>query len=356
MDVRDAHEKYALGRRAAAWRWIARELVLLICLSMVFVSAGCAPSSSHDAAQKSVAKFPGGTVQVVYSNTLYWPFQAMWPRLGALGYKYVGTDGGYSASQAKNIAGGGLTADVFIGESTSGTGIFATLQKSAHGNLAPWYITFGSATVVVAYDAKSKFAAQLAAAAAGKQSWYSVLQQPGFRLGRIDPNAYPLNPRGVSALLMMELAEGYYNQPGLTQAVLQGTENRSQMPGTGLTGMLQKGQLDAALLYLADAQLAHLKYIPLPDQINLSNPADAATYAGVRCTIGNGITIVGAPITYSLTILGNAKNKAGADAFARALLAGPGHTALNTAGVRMLPPVIVGDHATVPPDLRGLIP
>jgi molybdate/tungstate transport system substrate-binding protein len=353
VSVRHAHEGNTRSRWAGQPQWASRVLLLLTSISLLLVDTGCTPPI-QGASNKGAQQFPGGAVQVVYPNTLYWPFQSLWPRLGALGYRFVGIEGGSSTSQARNVAAGGLTPDVFISDSTSGTAIFSTLQRSARGNLAPWYVTFGSLPVVVAYSAKSRFATQLDAAAAGKEPWYAALQLPGFRLGRVDPNAFPLNPRGVSTLLTMQLAEQYYNQPGLNQAVLGSAENPTQILRSGLAAKLQNGQLDAGFLYLVDAKIAGLKYITLPDRVNLSNPADNATYEQASCTVGGGGTISGAPITYSLTILSSAKNRAGADAFARYVLAGQGHAALDRAGVRALPPLIVGNPATLPQDLQGL--
>jgi molybdate/tungstate transport system substrate-binding protein len=69
----------------------------------------------------------------------------------------------------------------------------------------------------------------------------------------------------------------------------------------------------------------NLKYIELPDAINLKNPAFTTTYATAKVEIngskpGEKQTMTGEPMIYSFTILRNAPNKAAAIAFAEFLL------------------------------------
>lgn len=323
----------------------ARGLLLALAVVPLLILAGCGTSA------RAGDTSTGGTVNVAYAGSLV---NLMEKTIGPgfakeTGYSYQGKGAG-STALATQIAGGLLSPDVFISVSKAA---YSPLRQSAHGNLAPWYITFGSTAMVIGYCPKSKYAAQLADAAAGKAPWYSALETPGLLLGRTDPK---LDPKGINTLLTLQLAESYYAQPGLSQKLLGDAENTAQIfPEETLVSRLQTGQLDAGFFYLNEVRDAGLPYISLPEQINLSNPSDAATYAQASFTDSTGKTTTGAPIVYTVTILSTASNKKGADAFVHYLLAGAGHTALTKAGILSLSPTVTGNSATVPSDLKSLV-
>lgn len=332
------------GSTAGRWSQRARMLFVLAALPLLFVCAGCGPSTS-------AAPASGGTVNVAYAGSLVHLMEkTVGPGFAkASGDTYQGQGAG-STTLANQIAGGILTPDVFISASTA---VYPLLRHSAHGNLAPWDITFGSTAMVIGYSPKSAFATQLQAAAHGMTPWYQVLQTPGLLIGRTDPR---LDPKGTNTILAMELAERYYHQPGLTQHVLGSAENTAQIfPEENLVARLASGQLDVGFFYLNEVKDAGLPYITLPDQINLSNPSDASLYAQVSYTDSSGKTATGAPIVYTLTILSNASNTAGADAFVRYLLSGAGHADLTSAGILALTPTVSGDSSTLPADLKALV-
>jgi molybdate/tungstate transport system substrate-binding protein len=69
----------------------------------------------------------------------------------------------------------------------------------------------------------------------------------------------------------------------------------------------------------------NIKYVVLPDEINLKNPAFATIYSTAKVEIngskpGEKQTMTGEPMIYSFTILRDAPNKAAAIAFAEFLL------------------------------------
>lgn len=322
----------------------ARMALALAVLPLLLGLTGCGPSAG-------AAPTAGGVVNVAYAGSLVTLMEkTLGPRFAtSSGYTYQGQGAG-STALANQIAGGILSPDVFISASNA---VYPLLQHSAHGNLAPWYITFGATAMVIGYSPKSAFAGQLRAAANGTTPWYQVLQTPGLQIGRTDPK---LDPKGINTILTMELARAYYNQPNLERNILGGAENTAQIfPEETLVARLDSGQLDAGFFYLNEVKNAGLPYISLPDQINLSNPSDTAAYAQASYTDSSGKTTKGAPIVYTLTILSNATNKAGADAFARYLLTGAGHTDLTSAGILALTSTVTGDRATLPSDIASLV-
>ncbi len=72
----------------------------------------------------------------------------------------------------------------------------------------------------------------------------------------------------------------------------------------------QSGQIDYLAIYRSDALEEHLKYIALPTQINLSDPAMAAAYAKVTINAGPLGTLTAKPIIYGLTIPSTAPDAA----------------------------------------------
>ena len=68
-----------------------------------------------------------------------------------------------------------------------------------------------------------------------------------------------------------------------------------------------------------------MKYLVLPDQVNLKNPAFAGLYSSVKVEIngskpGAKETMSGEPMIYGVTILKDAPNKAAAEAFVAFML------------------------------------
>jgi molybdate/tungstate transport system substrate-binding protein len=65
----------------------------------------------------------------------------------------------------------------------------------------------------VAYNPSSKYASQFQAIASGKKpisDLFTLMQQPGFQLGRTDPNT---DPQGRAFIYMLELAQMKYHLP-----------------------------------------------------------------------------------------------------------------------------------------------
>jgi molybdate/tungstate transport system substrate-binding protein len=172
---------------------------------------------------------------------------------------------------------------------------------AANGNYVSWYINFARSEMVIGYNPNSRFASDFQAAASGTKPWYQVLEESGLRLGRTDPI---LDPKGQATIYLMELAEKYYNQPGLAQKILGANENTSQIfPEEELVARLGAGQLDAGFFYINEAKAAHIPYIILPDQINLGNPSLDSTYATATWTNPQTKAVSkGGPIIFTLTI------------------------------------------------------
>jgi molybdate/tungstate transport system substrate-binding protein len=267
----------------------------------------------------------------------------------ATGYPYVG-EGKGSSALANEIKGKIRFPDVFISASPA---VNSTLMGAANGNYVSWYAPFIRSSLVIGYNPSGKFAADFKAVASGSKTWYQVLEEPGIRTGRTDP---ALDPKGVRTIIMTELAQTYYNQPGLSSKILGAPNNTSQIfPEEELVARLTSGQLDAGFFYLNEVIDASIPYVTLPAQINMGDPSLNSDYAKASYTDPKtGAVTKGSAIVYTITILNTAKNKAGAIAFVQFLLSSQGQTFFTNDGLLMVTPKVSGDIAAVPSQLQSL--
>lgn len=292
---------------------------------------------------------PKGKVSVLYAGSLV---NLMEKKVGpafakATGYTYEG-EGKGSVALANEIKGKLRTPDVFISASAA---VDTSLMGPTNGNYVSWYATFSRTAMVIGYNPTSKFASDFQAAASGAKPWYQVLEEPGVRLGRTDPQ---LDPKGMSTLFVMQLAEHYYSQPGLSQQILGASENPSQIfPEEELVARLGSGQLDAGFFYLNEVKDQNLPYITLPDQINLSDPSMNTAYAQASYTNPQtNKTAHGAAIVYTITIPSTTKNRDGAIAFVNFILSSQGQAFFLQDGLLQTTPALSGGASNVPDQLK----
>jgi molybdate/tungstate transport system substrate-binding protein len=237
----------------------------------------------------------------------------------ATGDQFQGYGGG-SNKLANEIKGKLRRGDVFISANPK---INASLQGAANGDWVTWYIAFAQSPLVIGYNASSKFAADFKS-----KPWYQVLSEPGIRIGRTDPK---LDPKGALTLALMKSAETEYKDPGLAQRVLGAPENPAQvLPEETLVGRLQSGQLDAGFFYSTETSDAKIPAIALP-------PAIAPK------------------AVYTVTILRDAPNAAGADSFVAYLLGSDGRKLLEEHGLSLQKLDLSGAASAVPPDVKTLV-
>jgi len=205
-----------------------------------------------------------------------------------------------------------------------------------------WYADFARNRMVLAFTDKSKFASEVDSA-----NWPTILERPGVQLGRANPD---LDPNGYRTLLTLQLAERYYEQPGLYDRLMTLSPARNVRPKEAdLVGLLQAGEFDYIWSYESLAQATQLRYITLPAAIDLGTPADSAVYARVAVKVAgkmpnDTLTISGQPIVYALSIPKAAPHPDVAERFVAFLLSPEGRRLMRANKLDALGvPVIIGN-------------
>jgi molybdate/tungstate transport system substrate-binding protein len=240
-------------------------LLAIACTGLA--AAGCSSSSSSSAststspsASSSSTPTASGSVSIAYASSLqYLNANVTDPAFKAAeGYSFAGRAGA-SGDLETDIASGEISPNVF--ESVGGDNITPLEPK-----YTSWYIPYAGTSMVVAYNPKSKYASQFKAFADGSKplsGLFTLLETPGLKLGRTDPN---IDPQGRDFIYMLELAQAYYHLPSDTVTkILGGPLASAKSPEifdeATLPSTLQSGQLDASSAFITQAIELHLDYI-----------------------------------------------------------------------------------------------
>jgi molybdate/tungstate transport system substrate-binding protein len=284
-------------------------LVAITCMGLA--AAGCGSSSTSSGSGASASSAGTGSsskaTSVAYAASLvYLNEKVVGPAFEkATGLQYTGRAGPSDGLSAE-IASKEITPDAF--ESVGGSSVETLFPK-----FTSWYVQYAATSIVVAYNPHSKYASQFKAIASGKmpvKNLFALMEKPGFKLGRTDPNT---DPQGRAFIFMLQLAAMKYHLPASTVSKIIGSPANSAKSSqifeeASLDSTLQSGQLDAASAYLSQAKQLHLSYITLPPDINLGDAADAAQYKKASITItstAGKVTKTGSPLTIDITAINN---------------------------------------------------
>jgi molybdate/tungstate transport system substrate-binding protein len=324
--------------------------VAIACTAFAVVTPGTTAHAASISTRGPDVAAASGTANVAYASSLqYLDEKVVAPAFTkADGYSFSGR-GGASGDLEADIASGEISPNVF--ESVGGDNITPLEPKFTN-----WYVQYAGTSIVVAYNPKSKYASQFAAIASGKQpvsSLFTLMEQPGFKLGRTDPN---IDPQGRDFIFMLELAQSYYHLPaGTVMKVLGGPPSSASSPEifseASLDATLQSGQLDASSAFIPQAIELHLPYIKLPAAINLGSFADAAQYKKATVTITGGKVKKGSPQVIDITIVGTPTPAA--VAFVQYTLSKPGLAQYKQGGFTLLTPTAFGSPGIIPAAIKS---
>ena len=180
----------------------------------------------------------------------------------------------------------------------------------------PWLVIFATNSMGLLYTSRSAGSAEITA-----DNWYDILARPGVRYGHSDPAR---DPAGYWTLIVWQLAERYYRQPGLAQRLAAQCPAANIRPhNINLISLLQGGELDYYFGYASDARLAKLNFLALPAEINLGDPSHTAQYATASVEVDSGHAkrvIQGGLIGYAAALTVRSGNRTEAIDFIKLML------------------------------------
>jgi len=238
--------------------------------------------------------------------------------------------------QVERISGGSRYLVKRITELGLEPDIIAVADYKLLYKLMPEYIDsfflFARNEMVIAYTDKSKYSKEV-----NSHNWYEILRREGVRVGRADPK---LDPCGYRTLMVLQLAEKFYEEPGIYDEILRNSGGRFVRPkSVELLALLEVGEIDYAFEYLSVAEQHKLNYVTLPPEINLSEYSFEDYYKNAVVVIEDD-TLRGEPILYGIAVLKNSRNKNEAMAFLKFLF-NEGEKILNDSGQPPLPKIVI---------------
>ena len=215
----------------------------------------------------------------------------------ALGAELQGRAAG-STGLANLIVAGSIRPDVFISVTPEPMRIVLKAGKAQSA------LPIARTEMVIAYSPHGQYAADLAkAGASGAKPWWQILETPGFRFGRTDPNT---DPQGLNVIFVMQLAERYYHQPGLADKILGPQINPQQIfQEPQVMARVQAGQLDASSAYKTQPAALGLSFLSLPPEINLGSASMEKEYQQASVKL-NGKTHRPSPLVFYAAVLKDA--------------------------------------------------
>lgn len=224
--------------------------------------------------------------------------------------------------------------------------LFTTLLTP---KVVTWHALFARNRMVLAYTPRSRGATDI-----GADNWWAVLERSDVQVGRSDP---AVDPSGYRTLLVWQLAAKHYGLPNLPERMLKAAPERNVRPREAdQVALLEAGELDYIWTYESLARLMGLRFVRLPDDVDLGEPADSNVYARASTRVpgakfGDTITVHGQPILFGVAVPADAPHGRAGRNFVAFLLSPSGRRILRGASVDALDtPLIVGRGA--PPLVR----
>jgi len=184
---------------------------------------------------------------------------------------------------------------------------------------ADFALPFANNEMVIAYTNTAKYNDII-----NNKNWYNILLEDDVKTGRSDPAS---DPCGVRTIFLLKLAEKYY-RVNFADILLNKNKKYLRPKETELLALLETKAIDYCFIYKSVAIQHNLKYIVLPDEINLSNKKYNAFYSTVyfetKDSKGKIIKEYGNAITYGLTIPKTCYNYSAAKAFVKFVLSEEG--------------------------------
>jgi len=278
--------------------------VLIAFVGLISFSCNSAIEKKENTLDSTIAQ---GDLRVFYAGSMIVPmkhiisdFEKEYPHVN------VQAEASGSRTAARKIIDKNRRCDVLISSD------YQVIKNLMLPNYASWYIEFASNEMVIAYSDSSMLSYEI-----NKENWYRILLNDSVRFGRANPDTDPCGHRTV---ISIKLSERYYGEYGIKDNLLFKNKRFIKASDHELIDLLKKQEVDYVFIYKSVAEQEQLKFVTLPDQINLKSEKFASYYSMESTNVsgknpGKYIQRKGDPIRYALTIVKHAPNPIAADAF-----------------------------------------
>jgi molybdate/tungstate transport system substrate-binding protein len=213
---------------------------------------------------------------------------------------------------------------------------------------ASWGIRFATNEIVLAFNDKSKFGTEI-----DSSNWMKILQRPEVIYSRSDPDS---DPCGYRTIFTFMLAENHYRLPGLAEKMISKNKDYIRPKEVDLVALIESNAADYMFQYKSVAIQHNMKFIELPDRINLGDPALNNYYKSVSVDVagktpGSKMNMIGEYINYSLTVLDKAPDKEEAVKFVEFLISPAGIEIFRKSGQEPITPFSTEQPEKIPATL-----
>ncbi len=309
----------------------------LYSLIMVLIQTGCV--SSHSGDKKEIIIFHAGSLSVPFKK-LKDEYQKKNPGVNIL------LEPSGSLVCARKVTELKKECDIVASAD------YMVINKLLIPDYASWNIRFATNEIVIAYNDKARYAQEINA-----NNWTDILLRDNVIYARSDPDS---DPCGYRTVLTFELAEKYYKMPGLIDKLMSKNVDYIRPKEVDLVALMESHSIDYMFQYKSVASQHGLRYVKLPDEINLSDPAMEHLYKSVSVDVtgnspGSKIKMQGDNINYSVTILKNAPHKDLAIDFLTFMFSDEGMNIFRNEGQDPIIPAIAEYPERIPERLSGFI-
>ncbi len=304
--------------------------VMLAVLVMAVVTAGCISGSSSGSSSSATSSpspqtqthLKKETLIVFHAGSLSVPLQQLESDFKTYAREKLGVDVSYDDESSGSVMACRKVTDLHKSADIVATADYTLIPQFLVPKYTDFYVMFATNQIVIAFTNKSKYADEI-----NSTNWYEILAKPGVTFGFSNPND---DPCGYRSVMVMMLASLYYHKPIFKTLVEENTNIRAngthiyapkviqfktkkivmRPKETDLVGLVESHAIDYFFIYKSVAEQHHLRYMTLPDKINLADFKLARYYGQVEVTIGStGKTIKAKPIVYGVTVLKNAPHR-----------------------------------------------
>jgi molybdate/tungstate transport system substrate-binding protein len=233
---------------------------------------------------------------------------------------------------------------------------YKLIEEMLRPDYADWGILFFRDPLILAFTEKSRYTNEV-----DSNNWYKILMRSDVTYGYANPNLAPI---GYNTLIVWQLADLYYNEKINGKTIYESLKEKCpedyvRPDVSELIPALESMSLDYLFVYRSTAEQHNLKFIDLPEEINLGNEKFEELYKKVSVKItdikGQGQVIYGKPIIFAFTILKDASNKKSAIDFAKLLLGKTGQAIMKKNFQSQIVPAPAMHRELVPEELKEFI-